>query len=474
MFCNATNSYGLRVAKLIAPPPAMPSALPDVTAGQNPVNVTLTGLSTSGSGFWDPGANLPGVPAFSHLAVSITNGGATGTPPSAVSATFVNATTVNLVLNATSATANIGTERYTLTATNPDGQTAAAAVVHVVSGVVTGACCNPNTGACTLVLQTACTSPLTWNGAASCTPNPCPQLGACCTTGGACSLTLQANCAVPSAWHSEWTTCSPNPCAQPGACCDPTTGACALVLQTACTSPLTWNGAASCTPNPCPQLGACCTTGGACSLTLEADCAAPSVWHSEWTACSPNPCPQPAGACCDPVTGSCALLVQAECQPSTAWQGALTVCIPNPCPQPAACCLADGSCAILMEGECSAQQGLWVGPDRVCDPDPCPTSAVPPLGLRGGEGLIGATPNPFLTTTTLWYRLTESSRVRLEIFATNGSRLRSLDLGEVGAGTHWVKWDGRGTAAAAVSSGVCYARLTAGDRRWTRMIIRIQ
>ena len=150
------------------------------------------------------------------------------------------------------------------------------------------------------------------------------------------------------------------------------------------------------------------------------------------------------------------------------------MCIPNPCPQPAACCLADGSCAILMEGECSAQQGLWVGPDRVCDPDPCPTSAVPPLGLRGGEGLIGATPNPFLTTTTLWYRLTESSRVRLEIFATNGSRLRSLDLGEVGAGTHWVKWDGRGTAAAAVSSGVCYARLTAGDRRWTRMIIRIQ
>ena len=159
MFCDATNSYGVRVAKLIAPPPATPSTLADVTAGQNPVSVTLTGVSTSGSGFWDPGTNLSGVPAFNHLAVSITNGSATGTPPSVVSATFVNATTINLVLNAASATANIGTEKYTLTATNPDGQTAAAAVVHVVGGVVTGACCNPNTGGCTVTTQADCPTP---------------------------------------------------------------------------------------------------------------------------------------------------------------------------------------------------------------------------------------------------------------------------------------------------------------------------
>lgn len=137
MFTNATNSYGVRVTKLIAPPPATPSTLADITAGQNPVNVTLTGVQVAGSGFFDPGANLPGVPAYNHLTASITNGGATGTPPTVTSATYVNPTTVNLVLNASAATGNIGAEKYTITITNPDGQSAAAAVVHVVGGLVT-------------------------------------------------------------------------------------------------------------------------------------------------------------------------------------------------------------------------------------------------------------------------------------------------------------------------------------------------
>jgi hypothetical protein len=131
-FCNAANSYGVRVAKLLAPPPATPSALADVNAGTATVNVTLTGVSTSGSGFYDPGTNLAGVPAFSHLSAGITNGGATGTPPTVVSATYVNPTTVNLVLNASTATANLTGEKYTLTITNPDGQTASAAVVRVI------------------------------------------------------------------------------------------------------------------------------------------------------------------------------------------------------------------------------------------------------------------------------------------------------------------------------------------------------
>src|SRR5262249_31067559 len=119
----------------IAPPPAAPSSVPDITAGQNPVTVTLTGLSASGSGYYDPGANLAGgVPAFNHLAVSITNGAATGTPPSVVSATFLTPTTTSLVLTAAAATANVGSEKYLATVTNPDGQTAAAAVIHVIGG----------------------------------------------------------------------------------------------------------------------------------------------------------------------------------------------------------------------------------------------------------------------------------------------------------------------------------------------------
>jgi hypothetical protein len=173
MFCDATNSYGVRVAKLIAPPPATPSSLPDVTAGQNPVTVTLTGVSASGSGFFDPGANLPGVPAFSHLAASVTNGSATGTPPAVVSATYVNPTTVTLVLDATLATANLPGQSYTVTVTNPDGQSASAAVLHVVGGAPVAtlaagpALAEGNAGttdfAFTVNLSSAATSPVTVN-----------------------------------------------------------------------------------------------------------------------------------------------------------------------------------------------------------------------------------------------------------------------------------------------------------------------
>ncbi len=136
-YTSSSNVYGVRMAKLIAPPPATPTTLADVPAGVATVNVTLTGVSSAGSGYFDPGTDLPS-PArpYRHLAATITNGGATGTPPTVVSATYVNPTTVNLVLNASSATPNIGAEKYTLTIVNPDSQQVSAAIVHVTGGTV--------------------------------------------------------------------------------------------------------------------------------------------------------------------------------------------------------------------------------------------------------------------------------------------------------------------------------------------------
>ena len=136
MYTDTTNSYGVRVAKLVAPPPATPSALADVAPGNPALAVALTGTSVAGSGFYDPGANLPGVPAFNHLTAVISAGAATGTPPSVVSATYVSPTTVNLVLNTVGATPNLPSEFYAITITNPDGQTAAAAIVHVVDPTI--------------------------------------------------------------------------------------------------------------------------------------------------------------------------------------------------------------------------------------------------------------------------------------------------------------------------------------------------
>ncbi|MDX2042925.1 MAG: proprotein convertase P-domain-containing protein [Acidobacteriota bacterium] len=110
-FADVANSYGLRVAKIPAPPPAIPAAAnpPAVAAGQSSVNVTITGISAEGAGFFDPGA------AFScRLRAQVSDGVTVN------SVSYVNPTTVQLNLSTVAAGAGI----KTVTITNPDGQSA--------------------------------------------------------------------------------------------------------------------------------------------------------------------------------------------------------------------------------------------------------------------------------------------------------------------------------------------------------------
>ncbi|HUP68845.1 MAG TPA: Calx-beta domain-containing protein [Acidimicrobiales bacterium] len=118
-FVNATNSYGVQVARLTAPPPATPnSATPATVAPGHPsIGVTVTGSSVGGSGFYDPGSGFP-----SRLTVTV-SGGVTVN-----AATYVNPTTINLDLNTLGATAGA----KTITVTNPDGQSRSATVMEVV------------------------------------------------------------------------------------------------------------------------------------------------------------------------------------------------------------------------------------------------------------------------------------------------------------------------------------------------------
>ncbi len=115
-FCDSTNSYGVRVVKLIAPPPATPSSTDHpggVAAGLASVSVVVTGTSTAGSGFYDPGANLaaPALP-FSHIGAAVAGGVTVN------SVTYNSPTSVTLNLNTIGAT----TGQKNVTVTNPDGQ----------------------------------------------------------------------------------------------------------------------------------------------------------------------------------------------------------------------------------------------------------------------------------------------------------------------------------------------------------------
>lgn len=137
-FCDANNSYGVRVAKLIAPPPATPSAMASIVAAQASTSATVTGVSASGSGFFDPGPNLPApARAFNHISATCTAGSATGTPPTVASVSYTDPTTISVTFNTTAATPNLPGEFYTLNVTNPDGQTSSAAIVRVLAAEAT-------------------------------------------------------------------------------------------------------------------------------------------------------------------------------------------------------------------------------------------------------------------------------------------------------------------------------------------------
>jgi hypothetical protein len=107
--CNATNSWAVRAIKLVAPPPAQPaSASPSmVDSGIASTIVTITGTSSAGSGFFDPGAGFP-----NRLAASVTGGVTVN------SVTFTDPTHVTLDISTVGATG--GAKNVTIT--NPDGQ----------------------------------------------------------------------------------------------------------------------------------------------------------------------------------------------------------------------------------------------------------------------------------------------------------------------------------------------------------------
>ena len=112
---QATNSYAVRVGKLLAPPPATPTCSGSPIPFTGPTgDVVISATSSAGSGFFDPGPNLP-APAlpFSHLSASVTNA-------------TVNSVTYNtptqVTLNITSTVAGL----QNVTLTNPDGQSVVA------------------------------------------------------------------------------------------------------------------------------------------------------------------------------------------------------------------------------------------------------------------------------------------------------------------------------------------------------------
>ena len=120
-YAPATNAWGVRAAQLKAPSP--PTPILTTTPSCGTAVITIKGVSTNKSEFFDPGNDLGG-PGFNRLQLSI-NG------PSVVTVanvSFINPTQITANVTIPS-NANAGT--YHVIVTNPDGQSSSTAFVYV-------------------------------------------------------------------------------------------------------------------------------------------------------------------------------------------------------------------------------------------------------------------------------------------------------------------------------------------------------
>jgi hypothetical protein len=197
-------------------------------------------------------------------------------------------------------------------------------------------------------------------------PHP-PQPGACCDPCTAtCVLVVAADCA--GMFMGEGTVCDPNPCPAPpaGACCDPENN-CTYVPECLCTGTYLGDGVL-CTPNPCTsEVGACCPCQY-CTITTPEECTElDGIWMG-WPTCEPNPCAWPPGlgACC--IHDVCAIQYVTSCEAAGGtYYGDCSHCHPSPCAT-GVCCYADQTCAILPMDQCT---GVFHQEWGICDPNPC-------------------------------------------------------------------------------------------------------
>lgn len=119
-YAPTADSWGVRAAQLKAPPPPTPILTSTPSCGA--ATITINGISTNNSEFFDPGNDVGG-PGFNRLQASITGPGLM----QVISVNFINPTQITANVTVPS-TAGAGT--YTLIVTNPDGQSSSTEFIY--------------------------------------------------------------------------------------------------------------------------------------------------------------------------------------------------------------------------------------------------------------------------------------------------------------------------------------------------------
>ena len=83
-------------------------------------------------------------------------------------------------------------------------------------------------------------------------------------------------------------------------------------------------------------------------------------------------------------------------------------------------------------------------------------------------------PNPFNAQTVIRFDLAAPQAVTLEVFDILGKRVRTLAVGNLGAGVHQEVWDGKDQRGRTLGSGVYLMRLTVSGIPVTRRSVLIR
>jgi FlgD Ig-like domain len=133
--------------------------------------------------------------------------------------------------------------------------------------------------------------------------------------------------------------------------------------------------------------------------------------------------------------------------------------------------LIDYTVSPAMDVTSSGYNYYWVTATDFSGNEGKPAQAHSTTGV--GEGSlprvlsISAYPNPFNPETTVRYTLPSRSHVKIDIFGLNGEHVATLVDRDHDAGAFTATWRGLNDAGSSVSSGVYFAKLSAGGKERT-------
>jgi hypothetical protein len=83
-------------------------------------------------------------------------------------------------------------------------------------------------------------------------------------------------------------------------------------------------------------------------------------------------------------------------------------------------------------------------------------------------------PNPFNPGTTIRFSLQRASRVRVDVFSSDGRLVRTLLSQELPPGAYDIPWNGRDASGNPISSGVYFCRLQSGEEQFTNRMVLLK